>query len=81
MRHAILTPDLDLGETPLVVSVWLARRGAEVVAGDRVVEISAGDVVVDVSAPVGGVLAERLVGEDETVRPGQELGVIIESEE
>ncbi|MBW3597794.1 MAG: biotin attachment protein [Planctomycetes bacterium] len=77
MQRPILTPDLDLGEAPITVSVWLAKRGAEVVAGDRVVELLAGDVVVDVSAPVGGVLIERQVGEDEAVRPGQSLGVIL----
>lgn len=78
MRHAIVTPDLDLGEAPIVVSVWHAPRGAAVVEGDRVVELLAGDVVVDVSAPASGVLAERCVGEDERVRPGQTLGVIDE---
>ena len=78
MRHLIITPDLDLGDTSITVSVWLAQRGAEVVAGDRVVELSAGDVVVDVSAPAGGTLEKRLVGEDDIVQPGQTLGVIVE---
>ncbi len=75
-RYPILAPDLDLGDTPVVVSAWLVARGATVVEGDRVVELLAGDVTVDISAPASGVLIERRVGEDEPAPPGQVLGVI-----
>jgi pyruvate/2-oxoglutarate dehydrogenase complex dihydrolipoamide acyltransferase (E2) component len=74
--HPVTAPDLDLPETQVLVSAWLVPRGAEVVAGDRLVELLAGDVTVDVSAPVNGVLVERRIGEDQPVAPGQVLGMI-----
>ncbi len=76
-EHPIVVPDLDLGDTPVVVSVWLVARGANVVEGDRVVELLAGDVIVDVSAPASGVLGERRAGEEERVHAGQIVGVIL----
>jgi pyruvate/2-oxoglutarate dehydrogenase complex dihydrolipoamide acyltransferase (E2) component len=82
MTHApprpILAPELDLGEIPVVVSVWFIPVGAAVVEGDRVVELLAGDVTVDISAPASGVLVQRAVGEDEPVRAQQVLGLIAE---
>jgi pyruvate/2-oxoglutarate dehydrogenase complex dihydrolipoamide acyltransferase (E2) component len=75
-RRPITAPDLDLPDTPVTVSAWLAPRGAAVVAGDRVVELLAGDVTVDVSAPASGVLVERRLAEDERVCSGQVLGLI-----
>jgi pyruvate/2-oxoglutarate dehydrogenase complex dihydrolipoamide acyltransferase (E2) component len=78
-QHFLRAPDLDLGEVPVVVSMWLTPLGAPLVEGDRVVELLAGDVTVDVSAPATGVLAERRVAEDEPVTSGQVLGVIVAS--
>jgi len=72
----ILVPDLGLNDVPIRLSVWLVRRGRRVAAGEPVVEILAGPATVDLSAPDDGVLAEKLVGEDETVEVGQALGVI-----
>jgi 2-oxoglutarate dehydrogenase E2 component (dihydrolipoamide succinyltransferase) len=72
----IVTPDLDLGDISVVISVWLIPLGAVVVEGDRIVELAAGDVTVDLSAPASGVLLERLAAEDEAIRAGQVLGII-----
>jgi pyruvate/2-oxoglutarate dehydrogenase complex dihydrolipoamide acyltransferase (E2) component len=72
----IVAPDLDLDGVPMVVSAWLARLGARVLEGDRVVELTAGDVTIDVSSPTEGALTEIAVKEDEPVTPGQVLGVI-----
>lgn len=48
--------------------------------GDPILEVLAGNAVVDLPAPADGVLAKRLVGEDERVEIGQRLA-IIEAEE
>jgi 2-oxoglutarate dehydrogenase E2 component (dihydrolipoamide succinyltransferase) len=72
----ILVPDLGLDGVPIRVSVWLVRRGQRVAAGEPVVEILAGPATVDLSAPDDGVLAEKLVREDEAVEVGQAVGVI-----
>jgi pyruvate/2-oxoglutarate dehydrogenase complex dihydrolipoamide acyltransferase (E2) component len=78
MSHQLITaPELGLGDTGVVVSAWLAPRGAAVVAGDRVVELLAGDVTVDISAPASGVLIEQRIAEDEPVSAGHVLGVIL----
>jgi pyruvate/2-oxoglutarate dehydrogenase complex dihydrolipoamide acyltransferase (E2) component len=69
-------PDLGLPAVAISVSVWLLPLGARVLPGDRIVELLAGDATVDVAAPVGGVLAQRRVREDEQVVPGQVLALI-----
>jgi pyruvate/2-oxoglutarate dehydrogenase complex dihydrolipoamide acyltransferase (E2) component len=74
--HPIAAPDLDLPGVRVVLSIWLTRTGAAVVAGDRIVELLAGDVTVDISAPVSGVVAECSIAEDEPVLPGTVLGFI-----
>jgi pyruvate/2-oxoglutarate dehydrogenase complex dihydrolipoamide acyltransferase (E2) component len=79
-RHELLLPDLGLGDQPVTVSVWLVERGAQVKEGDPILEVLAGNAVVDLPAPADGVLAKRLVGEDERVEIGQRLA-IIEAEE
>jgi len=75
-RHELLLPDLGLGEQPVTVSVWLVERGAQVKEGDPILEVLAGNAVVDLAAPADGVLAKRLVGEDERVAVGQRLAII-----
>ena len=36
----IVVPDLGLGETPVVLSLWLVPQGSNVLEGDRVVELA-----------------------------------------
>ena len=69
-------PDLDLPDTELIASVWHAREGDEVVAGDCLLEILAGELTIDVCAPISGVLRKRAVREDTTVLVGQLLGIV-----
>lgn len=69
-------PDLGLGETPLVASLWLVRRGSEVTAGDRILEVLAGDVTVDLSSPASGILREVLVEDDQPLVVDQPLAII-----
>jgi pyruvate/2-oxoglutarate dehydrogenase complex dihydrolipoamide acyltransferase (E2) component len=76
-RHEMVLPELDLGDVPLVASVWHVGIGREVTQGESVLEILAGEVVVDLPAPVSGYLAEKLVTEDEPLRVGQPVAVIV----
>jgi pyruvate/2-oxoglutarate dehydrogenase complex dihydrolipoamide acyltransferase (E2) component len=77
-QHPLILPDLGLGAAPVLASVWLARLGASVVCGDRVLEIVSGNVSVDLSAPASGRLIRQDVSEDDEVSVGQVLGVIEE---
>lgn len=71
----LTVPDLDLGTTPIRVSVWHRRDGRVVKHGVRLVELSAGDVVVDLASPADGVLRHER-SEDDVVTPGQVIGRI-----
>ena len=75
-RYDLNTPDLGLEEAPIVVSVWLAKQGSRVSAGDQLVELLAGCVTVDLPSPADGILVERCVEEGEPVKVGQRLAVI-----
>ncbi|HVX09640.1 MAG TPA: lipoyl domain-containing protein [Pirellulales bacterium] len=69
-------PDLGLGETPIVASLWLVERGSEVTEGDRLLEVLAGEVTVDLSAPASGILSQRLVEDDDPIVTDQPLAII-----
>ena len=75
-RHAIISPDLDLGDIPVVVSLWHVRLGAKVMAGDRILELHAGEVVLDVSSPASGTIVEKSIAEEAPVQAGMTLGWI-----
>lgn len=75
-RHVLRLPELGLGDTPLVASLWLVRRGSEVTAGDRVLEVLAGDVTVDLSSPASGILREVLVADEQPITVDQPLAII-----
>ena len=75
LRYLIL-PDLDLGDQPIVLSLWLVARGQRVQAGESVAEVLAGPVAVDLPATVDGVLVEKLVAEGERITAGQQLAII-----
>ena len=72
----ISLPDLGIDDQPILLSVWLAKRGAKVKGGAPLVEVLCGGVTVDLPSPSDGILAEKLAAEDETLRVGQRLAVI-----
>lgn len=74
MRIAVQLPDLQ-SPAPRV-SVWYARIGDLVLAGDRLIEILVDAATVDILAPETGRLAERHVKVDESIATGQLLAVI-----
>ena len=73
----LIMPDLGLDpNTPIRLSLWLARPGDSVETEQSLVEIVSGPLVVDLPSPADGTLIERRIGEDQSVRPGDVLGVI-----
>ena len=72
----IILPELGLPDRPIVLSLWLVKEGARVVADDPVVEVMADGVTVDLPAPADGVLIDKLVSEGELLAVGQRLAVI-----
>jgi 2-oxoglutarate dehydrogenase E2 component (dihydrolipoamide succinyltransferase) len=79
-HHILTLPELGAGEMPITVSLWLVEVGDEVTEGDRLLEVCFGAVSVDIPAPLGGMLIEALVAEDDVLQVGQQLGVIRASE-
>ena len=80
MKDELTVPELGFDEGAMTVSLWLIEIGDSLAEGDPVVEILAGAALVDLPSPADGVLAKRLVNEDEPVEVGQVLAVI-ESED
>jgi pyruvate/2-oxoglutarate dehydrogenase complex dihydrolipoamide acyltransferase (E2) component len=76
MLQYLTLPDLDLGGQPIVLSLWLLRRGQPVTQCESVAEVSAGPVAVDLPAPAGGILLAKLVAEGERIAAGQRLAII-----
>jgi pyruvate/2-oxoglutarate dehydrogenase complex dihydrolipoamide acyltransferase (E2) component len=74
MRNRVVLPDLACPDARL--SVWFARVGDRVLAGERLVEILVDGATVDISAPESGRLAELHAHIDDPLVPGQLLAVI-----
>ncbi|WP_202920369.1 lipoyl domain-containing protein [Urbifossiella limnaea] len=68
----------DLGAPRAVLSLWYARVGDRVFAGDRVAEVLIPGATVDVPAPVGGVVAAQAVLANDPLVAGQLIGEIQE---
>ena len=73
----IVVPDLGLGETPVVLSLWLVPQGSNVLEGDRVVELATNPATVDLLAPVAGECVHQFVDEDAVVFPGMVIAEIL----
>jgi pyruvate/2-oxoglutarate dehydrogenase complex dihydrolipoamide acyltransferase (E2) component len=66
----------ELGTTPVRLSVWFADAGDLVYEGDRLVEVLVGGATFDVAAPATGRLVEKRAFPDDTLQPGQILGLV-----
>jgi pyruvate/2-oxoglutarate dehydrogenase complex dihydrolipoamide acyltransferase (E2) component len=75
-REDLVLPDLGLDQEPVVLSLWLVKKGERVVEGEPVVEVLAGEATVDLPAPADGILAEKLVAAGDPLAVGQRLAVI-----
>jgi pyruvate/2-oxoglutarate dehydrogenase complex dihydrolipoamide acyltransferase (E2) component len=69
-------PDLGLGDQPIVLSLWLVKKGSRVAAGDPLVEVLAGPTTVDLPSPADGVLIEKLATTGDVLTVGQRLATI-----
>jgi len=73
----IVVPDLGLGETPLILSLWLVPQGSNVLEGDRIVELATNPATVDLLAPITGECVHQFVDEDTIVFPGMVVAEIL----
>lgn len=76
MTRMVLLP--DLGARPAVLSLWLVQPGERVYAGDRLVEVLVEAATFDVPSPVTGRLVAKCAWPDESLVPGQILGMVEE---
>src|SRR3954452_16554601 len=72
----ITMPEMGEWVTEGTVLEWLKQVGDEVQVDEGLLEVSTDKVDAEVPAPASGVLAEILVGPDETVPTGTVLGSI-----
>jgi 2-oxoglutarate dehydrogenase E2 component (dihydrolipoamide succinyltransferase) len=75
-RHELALPDLGIDGQPIKATLWFVKRGAHVAEGEPLLEVLCGAVTVDLPAPAAGILAEKLVSEDDVLQVGQKLAVI-----
>ena len=68
----------DLGTPRAVLSLWYARVGDRVFAGDRVAEVLIPGATVDVPAPADGTVASQAVLANDPLVAGQVIGEIQE---
>ena len=74
---SIIVPDIGLGESPVVLSLWLVPQGSAVLEGDRVAELATSPATIDLLAPVAGVCTHQFVDEDTLVFPGMVIAEIL----
>jgi pyruvate/2-oxoglutarate dehydrogenase complex dihydrolipoamide acyltransferase (E2) component len=79
MRREIIVP--EVGFPAPVLSLWYARPGEQVFAGDRLVELLLGSATFDVAAPCDGRLVERTAWPDDILVTGQVIGTVEEDAE
>jgi pyruvate/2-oxoglutarate dehydrogenase complex dihydrolipoamide acyltransferase (E2) component len=75
-RTVLVLPELGVGEGPIVLTVWLVKRGSHVGEGEPLVEVLAGAATVDLPSPADGILAEKSASVGDVLTVGQQLAVI-----
>jgi pyruvate/2-oxoglutarate dehydrogenase complex dihydrolipoamide acyltransferase (E2) component len=76
LQHILTLPDLGIDDQPVTLSVWLTKRGAKVKEGEPLAEVLCGGATVDLPSPGAGILAKKLVEEDDVLSVGQQLAII-----
>jgi pyruvate/2-oxoglutarate dehydrogenase complex dihydrolipoamide acyltransferase (E2) component len=77
MKGTHLTlPEFGLGDQPVVLTLWLVKRGSRVAEGEPLVEVLAGAATVDLPAPADGVLTEKSASAGDLLVVGQQLATI-----
>ncbi|MGO3679151.1 MAG: biotin/lipoyl-containing protein, partial [Microbacteriaceae bacterium] len=70
MSENIVLPALGESVTEGTVTRWLKQVGEEVAVDEPLLEVSTDKVDTEIPSPVAGILAQILVGEDETAEVG-----------
>jgi 2-oxoisovalerate dehydrogenase E2 component (dihydrolipoyl transacylase) len=73
---ALTLPDLGLDDQPIMLSLWLVKKGSRVAEGEPLVEVLVGAATVDLPSPVDGVLVEKTAAAGDVLAVGQCLATI-----
>jgi pyruvate dehydrogenase E2 component (dihydrolipoamide acetyltransferase) len=76
MSESVQMPALGESVTEGTVTRWLKQVGDRIEVDEPLLEVSTDKVDTEIPSPIGGVVEQILVGEDETVAVGTALAVI-----
>ena len=79
MTHTVLLPDIGQTIDEGVVEEWLVEIGDEVEKGEPILTVEVDKATLEVIATADGVLVQRLVEVEQTVRTGDPLAEIDET--
>ncbi len=74
--YPITVPKWGIEMQEGTITGWQVDLGATVSKGDELIDIETDKIVNTMEAPVGGIVRRQLVGEGETLKVGELLGVI-----
>ena len=74
--YPITVPKWGIEMQEGTITAWQVAPGAVVAKGDELIDIETDKIVNSVEAPVSGTVCRQLVGEGETLKVGELLGVI-----
>ena len=81
-EYKFLLPSMGEGVMEATVTTWLKNIGDEIEEDESIVEVATDKVDSDVPSPVGGVLKEILVNENEVAKVGEAMAILeIEDED
>jgi len=78
--YPITVPKWGIEMQEGTITGWQVALGAEVAKGDELIDIETDKIVNTMEAPVAGTVCRQLVGEGETLKVGELLGVIATGE-
>jgi pyruvate/2-oxoglutarate dehydrogenase complex dihydrolipoamide acyltransferase (E2) component len=76
-RHEVRVPDTVKAGSAARAATWMVELGEEFCAGDRLLELEVDGAEVRILSPAAGKLAEIWVEEEESVKPGQLVAVVV----
>ncbi len=72
----VKVPSLGESETEATLISWLKDEGDEVQVDDIIAEIESDKITMEITATESGILTEQRFAVDDTVEPGQVIGII-----
>ncbi len=72
----IKVPSLGESDTEATLIAWLKDVGDEVHVDDIIAEIESDKITMEITATESGILKEQLAAEEDTVEPGQVIGLL-----